>query len=124
MPKKVLFWDKPRRIMTEERRRDTFSSDSGVPGTYVPNMSDTDVKRWKAKLVGHKAGHPQVEIRKDQTVIVVSLGGGYKYKHYEPDKTKGINLHIASSGPLQWTWKDLENLGLAIEEAKEVLENL
>jgi len=116
----VLFWGKPKKIMREEQRRETYSSDSEVPGTYVPNMSDEDVKRWKAKLVGHRSGHPHVEIRKDTAVIIVSLGG-YRYKFYTPEKTRGINIHIASAGPIQWTFDDFDNLVKAVEEAKEVL---
>lgn len=71
----ILCWDKPKKVMTAKQREDTYSSDCGVPGTFVPNMSDDDRGRWKAKLVGHKAGHPQVEIRKDSFVVVVALTG-------------------------------------------------
>lgn len=126
----ILSWDKPGKVMSEQDRRDTFASDSGVPGTFVPNMSNADVARWKAKLVGHKSGHPQVEIRKDSTVIIVSLHGGYRYKHYGnpnspwPSSTAGINLHIATAGPIQWSWKDYEEFQQAIAEAREFLEKL
>lgn len=122
--KNVLFWGKPKKIMSEEERRSRFSSDTEIPGTYFRNMSDEDRGRWKAKLVGHKTNppHPQVEIRKDDAVIVVSLGGGYKYKHYTPSETRGINIHIASAGPIRWTWKELADLQEAIREAREMLE--
>lgn len=117
----ILSWDKPRKVMSEETRRATGSSDSEIPGTYLRNMSDGDIRKWKAKLVGHKSGHPQVEIRKDSAVIVVSLLGGYKYKYYGREETKNFNIHIASAGPIQWTWEDYDNFIKAIEEAKEVL---
>ena len=121
----ILFWDKPKPIMSKEERMD-ISADSAPPGVYVSNMSDEDRRKWKAKLVGHKSGHPQVEIRKDSTVIIVSLHGGYRYKYYGPDKvgtgdTNGINLHIASAGPMQLTFEEFEEMKLAVEEAKEAL---
>ncbi|MBI2633021.1 MAG: hypothetical protein HYW78_01370 [Parcubacteria group bacterium] len=103
--KKVLMWTKPEKIMTEEERQEQFPSDSEIPGTYMPNMSSEDQKAWKAKLTGHRAGHPQVEIRKDSAVIIVALHG-YKYKHYTPDGTRDIAIHIASAGPIQWTEKN------------------
>ena len=117
---KILFWGKPKKTMTKEEREESFASDSGIPGTYVPNMSDSDVKKWKAKLVGHKSGHPQVEISKDNTVIIIAYYG-YKYKHYKPEDTKEINVHISSSGPIQWSFEDYDNFQKTIKEAMVVL---
>jgi hypothetical protein len=53
---------------------------------------------------------------------VVSLGGGYKYKYYTPDETKGTNVHIATAGPIRWTWQELSEFAQAIAEARAVLE--
>lgn len=118
----ILSWDKPKQIMTEEQRRAEFSSDSGVPGTFMPNMRPEDVARWKAKLTHHTTDHPQVEIRKDATVIIVSLRGGYTYKHYKPEHTENVNLHIATAGPIMWSFQELEEFKQAVEEAVEILE--
>jgi hypothetical protein len=60
----VLDWDKPGRVVSIEEWKG-ISADSAPPGVYTPNMSDEDMKKWKAKYVGGK--NPRVEIRK--TVI-------------------------------------------------------
>lgn len=122
----TLMWDKPDRVQSVEEWK-SWQADSAPPGTYVPNMSDADRARWKAKKVGFKAGHPQIEIRKDSTVIVVSLHGGYKYNGYGSDKphsppTGGINLHIATAGPIRWTWQEWAECQQAIAEARAILE--
>lgn len=122
----ILSWDKPEKVMSIEEWA-SWQADSAPPGTYVPNMSKEDVRRWKAKRVGFKAGHPQIEIRKDSTVIIVSLHGGYKYKGYSADRvgaynTDNINLHIATAGPIQWTWEEWAECQEAIKEAREALE--
>lgn len=81
----ILCWDKPKKIHSTAEWAD-ISFDGGPKGGYVPNMSEDDAQRWKAKLVGTKAGYPQVEIRKKfgsaLATIIVSLGGGYNYKQY------------------------------------------
>lgn len=123
----VLMWDKPKRVMSSEEREDRYSADGAPPGTYVPNMSTADKARWKAKLVGKKVGFPQVELRKDGMVIVLSLKG-YKYKHYDLRQTKGARrwptVHIALSGPMQLTLEELDELKLAIDEGMQFLRDL
>jgi len=120
----TIMWDKPKKIMTEKIRRERFQSDSGIPGTYVPNMTNDDIKRWKGKIVGKTTDSPQVEIRKDSFVIIVSLGGGYKYKYYNRDGTKGINLHIGASGPIQLNFKEWDEMKKIVNEARQVLREL
>lgn len=127
----ILYWDKPAPIMSAEERAATYVADSAPPGVYVPNMSREDALRWKAKLTGHKAKppHPQVEIRRAGLVIIVSLGGGYRYKFYGDPKrpylaTDGVNIHLASSGPQQMTFDSFAEMVQAIAEAREYLENL
>jgi len=121
----ILSWDKPKRARSKEAHAQ-ISADGAPPGVYVPNMSQEDQLKWKAKLVGVKTGHPQVEIRRTHRgnglVIIVSLGGGYSYKYYKREETKGLNIHIASSGPQQMTFQDFEDMIAAVNEAKEVLE--
>jgi hypothetical protein len=116
----LLCFDKPKKAHSTEDHNIACSSDCGIPGTYVPNMSRKDLAKWKGKVVGTRRGKPQVEIRKDGFVIVVGLKG-YKYKYYDPDN---LNIHIASAGPIQMTFKDWEEWNQVIEEAKEILENL
>ena len=139
MAKTVLYWDKPKKVMTKEEWAGN-QADGAPPGTFTPNMSDEDRAKWKAKLVGQKTGFPQVEIRKDSTVIIVSLNG-YKYRHYDTRRTPE-NLakarrfdrdasfadwpvvHFASAGPMQLTYQELDELQSAIQEALGVLYTL
>jgi hypothetical protein len=129
----ILSWDKPvKKAPVEEHQ--SWSFDGGPPGGYVPNMSEEDSKKWKAKLTGQKKGFPQVEIRRtvtgSQLLIIVNLGKGYTYKYLKPDvdswgrSTQGFNVHMSMNGPIQMTFEDISELNEAIEEAKEFLENL
>lgn len=130
---RVLMWEKPERIMSVEKWKE-ISACGQPPGVYTPNMSQEDRERWKAKLVGHKAGRPHVEIRKTikgvQLFLLVSLGGGYKYRGFEPTKdrwgrsTVGINVHLSLNGSAQLTFDEWNEMRQAVEEAKAVLEEL
>lgn len=82
----VLMWDKPKKVKSTADWAESAGFEDGPTGGYVPNMSDEDMGRWKAKLTGVKLGFPQVEIRKTagaQMTIIVSLGDGYNYKSYK-----------------------------------------
>lgn len=102
---------------------------------------------WKAELVGAKTEFPQVEIRRDATVIVLSLKG-YKYRHYDTrqndkntkewkercaksnkfytdyaPKIEDLQhcFHLATAGPLQLTLTELEEFKQVIEEGMQRL---
>lgn len=132
MAKSVLSWEKPKQLVSKEEWAEN-QADGAPPGTFAPNMSPADIGKWKAKLVGQKTGFPQVEIRKDSTVIIVSLNG-YKYKYYDTRRSqenlekarkydKNVQfadwpvVHLASAGPMQLTYQELEELQSAITEA-------
>ena len=121
-------WDKPKKIRSTEAHNAAASSDCGVPGTYVPNMSWEDRGKWKGKVC-HTTTSPQVEIRKDSFVIVVGLDG-YNYKSYRripaqfQASTKGLNMHIASAGPIRLTFKQWDEFKAVVDEAREVLAEL
>jgi len=130
----LLSWEKPKKLRDSEEHAADHSADGAPPGAYVPNMSDEDRMKWKAKLVGHKAGFPQVEIRRDGCVIIVS-SRGYKYKHYDtrdvkswekkkPSHRAGNVVHIACSGPLSMTMAEYGEMVQAVEEAKAKLEEV
>jgi len=55
----VLHWDRPPRRLSLQQWR---ARRHPVPGGYLPNMSDADRSKWKARLIGGK--DPRVEIRK------------------------------------------------------------
>ena len=148
----ILSWDKPKQVRTKDQWENHAGFDGGPAGGYVPNMSDSDNKLWKAKVTGQKLGFPQIEIRKaargSQLLIIVSLGEGYNYKYYraveeryegktpadfsypitqgEIDKRarplKGINVHVAMNGPAQLTFAEMEEMAEAVREAKYALE--
>jgi hypothetical protein len=58
----ILSFDKPKKVRSADEHNAMHSSDSGVDGTYVPNMSAADMKKWKAKRIG--GDDPRIEIRK------------------------------------------------------------
>lgn len=131
----ILNWNKPVKVASSAEHIATEGFDGGPAGGYVPNMSEEDKLKWKAKLVGKTTNHPQVEIRKSfdrvQFTMIVSLGNGYTYKYYKPDvapgnyyHTKGVNVHIAANGGVQMTFDQMSELQQAVQEAKEVLETL
>lgn len=78
---KLLCFDKPKKIRNTKEHNEMYSSDSGVAGTYVPNMSEEDKNKWKAKHI--KGEDERIEIRKTingvQLLIVV-------YKRERPVK--------------------------------------
>lgn len=117
---KILKWDNPSKIMFIKEWKN-ISADSAAPGVYVPNMSNDDIWKWKAKLKGHKSNHPQVEIRWGTTIIIVH-NGAYKYKHYDTrDKNIRPGLHIASAGPFIMNEDEFNDFLQAVSEAREVL---
>ena len=61
--KSVLMWEKPEKVMSVEAWK-SISACGAPPGVYTPNMSEEDMFKWKAKLVG-KLGEIEevVEIR-------------------------------------------------------------
>lgn len=117
----LLCFDKPKKARSTEEHNIGCSSDCGVPGTYVPNMSREDRKKWKGKIVGKSGKRPlQIEIRKNSFVTVVGLKG-YKYKYYDTTK---FNIHVAAAGPIQMTFKDWEEWRQCVEEATKILADL
>lgn len=58
----ILYWDKVKKALPTAEHNARNSSDCGVPGTFVPNMSEKDRYRWKATVIRGK--NPRVEIRK------------------------------------------------------------
>ena len=96
------------------------------------NWKETKVGNWKLDLKEKVPNSPQVEIR-DGTgvVIVVSLGDGYKYRHYgkpryyiktDPlQETMGVNIHFALNGPLRCTFEEFEEIHGLILMARDKL---
>lgn len=77
----ILDFEKPKKVRSTEEHNNLFSSDSGVAGTFVPNMSKEDELKWKAKHIG--GNDERIEIRKTlggaQVLIIV-----YKEPYHPP----------------------------------------
>jgi hypothetical protein len=126
----VLSWDKPEQVMSKEDWKSCVF-DGGPPGSYIPNMSEEDRVRWKAKFVGGK--YPRVEIRKTftagqhvQAVIVVSPTGkpigNRGWGSCKNDFGEDINVKMSMNGSACMTFQEFDNLWAAISEARLVLE--
>lgn len=103
----ILSWDQPPQLRARAAHNELHQSDSGIDGTYVPNMSRADQERWKAKKRGGQ--DPRVEIRKTvggtQVLLIVRL------------KT----VRMSMNGPSVFTdpdWFDMMNV---VIEARDVL---
>ena len=132
----ILSFAKPKKARSTDAHNKMNSSDCGVEGTYVSNMSQEDKKKWKAKVVGSRSGNHQIEIRSEQSGsnIVVVVNGEmatapqYKTRGRDPYqyqyKVHGVEPHqmkISANGPMYFTpdtWLDLQQ---AIREARQVL---
>lgn len=128
----LINWDKPKKLRSTAKHNAMHVSDSYVLGTYVPNTSERDRRKWKGKIT-QVTTSPQVEIRKDSFVVIVGLKG-YTYKGYHRlpqntgfgrgPSTKGLNIHIASAGPIQMSFKVWEEFIAVVAEAKQTLVKL
>jgi len=76
----ILCFDKPKKVRSTEEHNEMFQSDSGIAGTYVPNMSKDDAVKWKAKHV--KGEHERIEIKK--TIGGVNLNIFVYKEAYQP----------------------------------------
>jgi len=127
----VLMWEKPKQIISKEEWKGN-QADSAPPGTFMPNMSREDSMRWKAKIVGATLGFPQVELRRNGMVVILSKKG-YKYNGYDfrgtPERIKKADrkqrvVHIASSGAQCFSLEEYEEFQQALKEGWEALEAL
>lgn len=124
----LLDFNKPKKIMTEQERQDKYSSDCSIPGTFVPNMSINDMRKWKGQYI--KGKDERVEIRKTingtQLVIIVYKEVRYETKeHYGSNETYEYlvhkNIHISANGKILLTFEEFNELLKVINEAQEVL---
>ncbi len=124
--KNVLDFEKPKKVRTTEEHNEMFSSDSGVAGTYVPNMSKEDMNKWKAK---HITGEEErVEIRKTiegvQLVIIVYKKARpvkWNYKKQDEWNKRHQDVRMSMNGKLDLTWDDFWDMQEAVKEALEIM---
>jgi len=132
----ILSWDKPEQIMSPEAWKG-ISADGAPPGVYVPNMSEVDCKKWKAKLI--KGKHPRVEIRKSTHCSGKSLnpkfpwGGGCSAEILIIVGLKGVkhrqtlhdcNIKMSQNGASSFSFDEFQQLQQAVKEARAVLQAL
>ena len=123
----ILNFEKPKKIRSTQEHNNMFSSDSGVDGTYVPNMSEKDKLSWKAKHI--TGDHERVEIRKTVNgtqllIIVYKKENPVKYDYKKPQeyKHRHQNVCMSMNGKLDMTTKDYFEMIQAIKEASDILQ--
>ncbi|WP_064199086.1 hypothetical protein [Brevibacillus brevis] len=107
----ILSWDKPKKLRNTEEHNKLHSSDCGVAGTFVPNMSDEDNRKWKAKHV--KGEDERVEIRKEFI--------NYKSWSQVLITVRNDGVVISMNGKTGMNNDTYDEFKQAIEEARQVL---
>jgi hypothetical protein len=117
--------------------------DGGPEGGYVPQMSQTDAQRWKAKEFNLGKENARIELRKTftginngqgstQVTIFVALDGwdyAAKYEHrrerqpgeYMFTDTRGLNVRMSMNGPLLMTFEQFDEINRIVVEATAYL---
>lgn len=123
----LLSFERVSKVMKEEERIDKYTSDSHIPGTYVPNMSVDDMEKWKGKHI--KGKDERIEIRKTisgtQLVVMVykeakkEVKTRYNGEEYEYYVHKDV--HISANGKILLNKIEHEELNQVIAEAKYIL---
>lgn len=124
--KNVLDFEKPKKVRSTEEHNEKFQSDSGVAGTYVPNMSKEDMNKWKAKHI--KGEDERVEIRKTiegvQLVIIVykkARPAKWDYKKQDEWNKRHQDIRMSMNGKLDLTWDNFWDMQEAVKEALEIM---
>jgi len=125
----ILDFNKTKKLRTSAEHSSIYMSDSGIAGTYVPNMSKSDMEKWKAKHI--KGDNERIEIRKTlggtQLLIIVRKNAPMKYpKSHDRETWKQYNdqkgsIKMSMNGSLWMTFEEQNELINAIEEAKTIL---
>lgn len=125
----VLDFNKPEKIRPTDEHNKMHSSDSGIDGTYVSNMSDADKEKWKATHI-KRGEDPRIEIRK---TFSYSNGLGWKeegaFSVYAqvlivvrpPTNTMMPNVVMSANGKIPFDVQTYAEFQQAIEEAKIIL---
>lgn len=120
----ILSFEKPEKILSTEKWKESHGFDGGPVGGYVPNMSRADREKWKAKWVYVKT-NPEIEIRKTirgvQILIIVGTKGIKDRKASMP-RIKKTNVQMSQNGTSDFTFEEFAELNQAVQEAKALLE--
>lgn len=122
----LLCFEKPKKVRATTKHNEMYQSDSGVAGTYVPNMSKEDSEKWKAKHITGK--DERIEIRKTINSVSIVI---IVYKRPNPVKWNGNNMEnwhnrhndikMSMNGKLDIKYDDWYDMVEAIREATEIL---
>lgn len=118
----ALDFEKPKKKISTEDWKKNYSFDGGPEGGYVPNMSETDRQKLRAKTF-YKTDDPRIEIRTSrsaQVVIVVRLEETFKM-HYTKSYLDNKNVRISANGPIQLSFDEFKELNDGINEARDLL---
>lgn len=121
----LIDFNKPKKIRSTEEHNKMYTSDSGVAGTYVPNMSKADREKWKGIHI--KGTDERIEIRKTfhgvQVLIIVYKN--VRFTDWSVNRNEWCNRHnnvrISMNGKLDMTFEEYDELTKVIAEAKELL---
>ena len=122
----ILSWEKASKVLHPEEHAAKYASDTGVPGTYVPNMSEEDMKKYKA--ISCRGRCPRIEVRVTiagtqvlakfkSTLLVPDTANWYADVNSEIRKHGSKNVKISMNGPLDMTFEEWETFKQAMDEA-------
>lgn len=121
----ILSFEKPKKLRSTDEHNKEHMSDCGVPGTYVPNMSLDDQRKFRAVHI--KGEHERIEIR---TLIGGVNCNIFVYKdQYQPKYSSGNsewrkkhrNVQFSMNGKMDVSFEEWSNIQLAINEAIDLL---
>lgn len=115
----ILDFAKPKKILPTEEHNRMYSSDSEAPGTYVPNMSAKDRKKWKAKKISGK--DPRIEIRKSVEGSDGSSSEAYHSSAQVLIIVRQDCVVMSANGRMVWDNDNWNELNLAVKEARSCL---
>ena len=108
----MINWDKPNKVRSTDEHNEMHSSDSGVAGTYAPNMSKEDMQTWKGKHVNKGKENERIELRK-------TFSNGNNYAQVLVVVTDSVT--ISTNGKIDMTYSDIEEFRSVINEAKQIM---
>ncbi|MFA5207551.1 MAG: hypothetical protein WC428_02725 [Candidatus Paceibacterota bacterium] len=124
----ILSFEIPKKLRSADKHNEMFLSDSGIAGTYVPNMSNEDMNLWKAKHI--KGDDERIEIRKtldgvQLLIVIYKKSKVVKWNkgncnHDEYNKKHG-NVRMSMNGKLDMSMDDYWDLTEVVKEALEIL---
>jgi hypothetical protein len=124
----VLSFDKPKKLRSADEHSKMHTSDAYVDGTYVPNMSEKDKLKWKAKHIG--GDDPRIEIRKTVSGIDPTLAKKYANRGYTWAGTcsaqvlvivRKTGVVMSGNGRMVFDNKVWSELGQVVAEAQSLL---